>query len=517
MKAIHRLLFRYPNFHSYKLSLPTPSWNKFRRTFSALRPLTAQDVETMATLVDAKNIRHDANILADRNVDWTKHYTGNAKVVLLPENPQQVAAILRYCHEQRLGVVPQGGRTGLVGGGVATAGAEILLALDKMNHIQGLDETTGILTCQAGCILQNIQEYAAERQFLVPIDLGAKGTCQIGGNLSTNAGGQYYYRYGSLAANLLGLQAVLADGRVLDLKYSTPNLKDNTGYKLHQIFVGAEGTLGIITAVALQCVTRPASRQAALLACESFDQVLRVLRKARRELGEILGALEFMDQTVMKQLALAQHRIPLIRASGAANTIFPYYLLVETHGSNATHDAEKMQGFLESCLSDGHVVDGALAQDESQRLAFWELRESANPTFGSLGYGYKYDVTVPVTLWDDFCTALRQHLQDQLPSDITWIQGNWGHIMDGNMHWNLVTPGCSTLDTRVLNQIEPFLLEQVLARKGSISAEHGLGQAKNKYLPMVCSEATLQTMHQLKAMFDPHAILNPGKVLPPTD
>ena len=494
-----------------------------RRTLSTslLRSLTAADRHAFASMMDddAQHMTDDPAVLQQRNTEWTKHYQGAAKLVLFPETPAQISDILRYCHAQHLAIVPQGGRTGLVGGGVATAGAQLVLSLDRLNHIVDLYGNTGILQCQAGCILQTVQTYAAQRHHLVPIDLGAKGTCQIGGNLSTNAGGQYYYRYGSLAGNVLGLQVVLADGRILDLNYSRPNLKDNTGYKLHQMFLGAEGTLGIITAVALQCATYPVGQQTALLACASYDQVLQVLHLAKRKLGEILGALEFMDQTVVRLLLENVRRIPLVDSNSNnkdGGDAYPYYLLVETHGSNIEHDQDKMQSFLATLLEDGHVADGVLAQDESQRQQIWTLRESANPAFTALGYGYKYDISVPVAEWDDFCTDLRHHLTRTLPPDVTWTQGNWGHILDGNIHWNLATTGRHTLDPRVLEQVEQPLMDRVLERKGSISAEHGLGQSKNKFLPLVHSEATLQTMRELKQLWDPHGILNPGKVLPPT-
>ena len=199
----------------------------------------------------------------------------------------------------------------------------------------------------------------------------------------------------------------------------------------------------------------------------------------------------------------------------AVSDIFPYYLLVETHGSNETHDQEKMESFLESLLSSGVVADGVLAQDESQRQEFWNLRESLNPTFTKLGYGYKYDVSVPVSEWQDFCSELKQHLLESLPSDVTWEQGNWGHILDGNLHWNLATLGRDSLDPRVLEQVQTPLFDQVLGRKGSISAEHGLGQSKNCFLPRIHSEGTLEAMRELKKLYDPNGILNPGKVLPP--
>jgi FAD/FMN-containing dehydrogenase len=500
--------------HSYFV-IPTTRSGSFRRSYSSssLHSVSDDDLSVFRNLLGESHVNEDADILQPRNVDWTKHFQGNAKALLQPESPDEISEILRYCQSRNLGIVPQGGQTGLVGGGVATGGAEIILSLDRLNSIKGIHETSGILCCQAGCILQSVQDYAKDHNFLVPIDLGAKGTCQIGGNLSTNAGGQYYYRYGSLAGNVLGLQVVLADGRILDLNYSKPNIKDNTGYKLHQLFLGAEGTLGIITAVALLCPTHPSSVQAALLACDTYNQVLDTVQVAKTHLGEILGALEFMDQTVVNVLQDGGKKIPLLKNVSEGDT-FSYYLLVETHGSNHVHDQEKMESFLATAMENGTVVDGVLAQDEAQRQQFWRLREAANPAFGALGYGYKYDISVPVSDWNTFCKDMQQHLDNRLPQDVVWVQGNWGHILDGNMHWNLVTPGQAHVDQRILDAVEIPLFERVLACSGSISAEHGLGQSKNQYLPLLHSEATLHAMQELKNLWDPHGILNPGKVLP---
>ena len=488
-----------------------------QRLFTSLRPVQDRDVDIFRSMLGASHVLEDSESLEPRNVDWTRHYRGNAKVVLQPESVEQVSGILGYCQKESLGIVPQGGRTGLVGGGVATGGSEVILSLDRLNKIEQIDKTNGILRCQAGCILQNVQDFAKEHNFLVPIDLGSKGTCQIGGNLSTNAGGQFYYRYGSLAGNVLGVEVVLADGRILDLNYSRPNMKDNTGYKLHQIFLGAEGTLGIITAAAIVCPSYPSSQQAVLLAFETFENVLQALTIARAKLGETLGAVEFMDQTIVELIQQAGHRIPLVRneANDKESNVYPYYLLVETHGCVESHNVEKMEGFLETLMTDEFVVDGVPAQDETQRQHFWSLREAANPTFGKVGYGYKYDISVPVSDWESFCTDLRSHLADNLPSDVKWVQGNWGHIMDGNLHWNLATPGMDMVDPRVLEQVEDPLFDRVLSRHGSISAEHGLGQSKNRFLDRVHNQAALHTMRELKNLWDPKGILNPGKVLPP--
>lgn len=507
MKGIAILLQR--TVAARRVAMPA-AWRQWRTFSAAFQVPSREDCTAFCDIVGEKYVVQDPEVLEIRNTDWTKRYHGGATVLLQPDCVEQVAEILRYCQNHNIAVVPQGGNTGLVGGSVPRNNNEIILSLERMNKIQNMDENTGILQCQAGCVLQALQDYARERNHLVPIDLGAKGTCQIGGNLSTNAGGQFYYRYGSLAGNVIGVQSVMADGRILDLNYSRPNLKDNTGYKIHQMFLGAEGTLGIITAVALLCPTHPSSQQAVLLACETYDQVLHVLRTAKMQLGEILAALEFMDSSII-EVVQKDHSIPLVRDNG---DVYPFYLLVETHGSSAEHDQEKMETFLTNMLEDQHVVDGALAQDETQRAYFWTLRESTNPSFGSLGYGYKYDVSVPVAQWVDFVEETRQHLKQGLPSELSWLQVNWGHILDGNIHWNLTTPDCYTLDERIKEHLEPFLFDAVLKRGGSISAEHGLGQAKNKVLTKVHDDATLRTMRELKHLWDPTGILNPGKVLP---
>jgi len=478
-----------------------------RSLSSSIQPLRSpkdHDVAFFQSLLSDHGVVQDADVLQASNTDWTKHYQGQSSIILKPHSTKQVSEILRYCQQEGIGIVPQAGNTGLVGGSVPV-NKEIILSTEKLNTIHHLDEFSGILKCQAGCILQDLQDYCAERQHLVPVDLGSKGTCQIGGNISTNAGGVYYYRYGSLAGNLLGLEVVLADGRVLDLNYSRSNLKDNTGYKLHQLFLGAEGTLGIVTGVALLCPRLPLSRQAVFLACQTYEDVLAVLQTAKTRLGEILAALEWMDDNVVK-LVGEHHTIPIAGSNGSP---YPYYLLVETHGSNMEHDQAKMQDFLESTMGNGHVVDGVLAQDLTQVQAFWKIRESTNPIVGSLGYGYKYDLSLPISEFDDFIRTMQERLQG-------WnvINTNWGHVLDGNLHFNVTTPNIFKKDAAVLNRLEPFVLEQVLQRGGSISAEHGIGQLKRDKLFMVHKEATLDVMQRLKRMLDPTGILNPNKYLP---
>jgi len=406
--------------------------------------------------------------------------------------------------------VPVAGNTGLVGGSILAS--EVILSTRKLNKIQNLHATSDVLQYQAGCILQDLQEYVAAQDCILPIDLGSKGSCCIGGNVATNAGGQYYYRYGSIAANLLGLQVVTADGRILDLNYTSSNLKDNAGYKIHQIFVGSEGTLGIITGVSLLC--RPAlhSRQTALLACYTFSDVLNTMRIAKRKLGETLAAFEWMDGPIVELVGkMHSQPIPLLE-DDVDNKCYPHYILVETHGCETEHDEAKMEAFLETVTTDefAAVTDGLLAQDLPQSQKFWNLRESANPSAAAAGYTYKYDVSLPGSRFDSFIDEMNERLDG-----LDVLNTNWGHILDGNLHFNVTTVGRFEVDDKVLNMLEPFLFEAIHQRQGSISAEHGLGQCKNRYLPMIHDQGTLDAMRSLKSVFDPNGILNPGKLLPP--
>jgi len=472
------------------------------------KTLTTADIDHFRSIFgdeSSNGIVSEKEDLERYNTDWTRHWKGKSGLVLRPATVQQTAAILQYCHQEKLAVVPQAGNTGLVGGSVAVRD-EIVVTTERLNQIHSLDATTGLLKCQAGCVLQELQEYCSSKGHLVPIDLGAKGSCFIGGNVSTAAGGQYFYRYGSMSANVLGLEVVTGTGQVLNLNYSPqPHLKDNTGYKLHQLFIGAEGTLGIVTGVALKCPRLPLSRQASLLACASYSNVLQVLDAAKIALGETLAALEFMDETVIR-LVDEQYPVPVKTEDGS---FYPYYVLVETHGACAEHDGAKMEAFLEGCMTDGYVTNGVLAQDLSQLQSFWKIRESANPAVAATGYTYKYDISLAISDFEDWNREMQELL-----SGLNVLQTNWGHVMDGNLHFNVTTPGIFEKDSAVLERLEPALFDAVIRRGGSISAEHGLGQSKNGYLTKIHDDKKIETMRSIKALFDPNHILNPYKFLP---
>lgn len=409
--------------------------------FPHLSSPTADDAQKLLTLMDSRpgsimttllEDNNDSSSLEKYNVDWTGHYRGFASIVVFPKSTDEVSRILQYCNENSIGIVPQGGNTGLVGGSIPISSQEIVLSLEKMNSIKDDGDDCSILRADAGCILQDLQDYAAQKSCLVPVDLGAKGTCQIGGNLSTNAGGVYYYRYGSLHANVLGLEVVTPKGDVLNLGYNPlPHLKDNTGYDMKHLFIGGEGTLGVVTKIALKCPPLPVSRGAVWLTCTSLEKVVQILTIARTKmLSEILAAFEFMDSDVL-ELVQATHpsiRFPMEQSAGSGL----YSILIETHGSNYDHDMEKLESFLEVLFEKDLVTDGAMAQNLGQMEDFWNVRESCNPASAASGFVYKYDVSLAASDFGPFIDDVKILLEDisrtsNLGHDLRCV--NWGHII----------------------------------------------------------------------------------------
>jgi FAD/FMN-containing dehydrogenase len=460
-------------------------------------------------------IYNDPDLLEPFNRDFTSHYRGSADVVLLPASTRQVSDIVRHCHQRRLPIIPQGGNTGLVGGGVGGPG--VILSTRNMDQVVSFDADEGVLNCQAGCVLQNLQQSAASHGWLVPLDLGAKGSCQMGGNLSTNAGGVYYYRYGSLAANLLGLEVVIPDDAGSVLRLGSAMRKDNTGYKLQNLFLGAEGTLGIVTGATLQCHPLPKSQSAVWLVCPDFAGVLRVRHIARQILGETLAAMEWMDGTIAnmasKHIPWKARSLDFLASSVGPEERDRHHVLVETHGSNSAHDEQKMTAFLERVLDEQYATDGVLAQSLDQRESFWTIRESCNPAMASKGYTYKYDVSIPVASFAAFLRDIRDGLtRFETTTRDDMVVASWGHIMDGNMHLNVHRRNVHDPDPILSNFLDDLVFEQVTKLRGSISAEHGIGVAKKRYLSRVHDLATLRTMRSVKHLLDPHHILNPEKL-----
>jgi FAD/FMN-containing dehydrogenase len=459
--------------------------------------LSGKHVQHFQSILPSERIIIDADDVAAHNVDWLGMVRGASQIVLKPKTTEEVSAILKYCNAEKLAVCPQGGNTGLVGGSVPVFD-EVIISTSLMNNIVSLEELSGVLVCQAGCILENLDTYVSQYGLMMPLDLGAKGTCQIGGNVSTNAGGIRLIRYGSLHGSVLGIEAVKADGEVIDCLSSLK--KDNTGYHLKHLFIGSEGTLGIVTKVAIQCPPSPKAVNVAFLGLQTFDDVLQTFKEAKRGLGEILSSCEMMD---LLALDAATSSLKLQRPIGE----FPFYMLIETSGSNGTHDEEKLTDFLERSLASGVVCDGTVASEPSRIKLMWKLREGITEGLLHDGYVYKYDISLPHSSF----YAIIPELKKLLPADKVGRICGYGHVGDGNLHLNVTTP---KFDPAVLQLIEPFVFEWTSKLKGSVSAEHGIGFKKTQYIHYSKSQSSLNLMTNIKKLMDPKGILNPYKVLP---
>ena len=434
------------------------------------------------------------------NIDWMRKYRGHTKLVVKPATTTEVSQILKYCNDHMLAVVPQGGNSGLVGGSVPVFD-EIVINTSRMNHIRSFDEVSGTLVVDAGCILEVVDHFLAEKNYIFPLDLGAKGSCQIGGNVATNAGGLRLLRYGSLHGNVLGLEAVLPDGTIVD--DLSKLRKNNTGYDIKQLFIGGEGTIGIITGVSILCPQRPKAMNVAFFGLESFEMVQRAFREAKGQLSEILSAFELMDRQSQDLVHMVTRKK---RPLGGEH---PFYCLIETSGSNSEHDSEKLEKFLEHVMGEGIVSDGVLAQDETQIKSLWSWREGIPECLGHWGGVYKYDVSIPLSQLYQLVEETRDRLSSAglIGSDekfpVVDVVG-YGHMGDSNLHLNVAT---RRFDKKVEKTLEPFVYEWISKRNGSISAEHGLGIAKKPYIGYSKSGAMLRLMKQIKTLYDPVSCL----------
>ncbi|KAJ3817901.1 FAD-binding domain-containing protein [Lentinula raphanica] len=442
------------------------------------------------------------------NNDWMGKYRGKATTVLKPKTTQEVSEIVKWCNDRRIGIVPQGGNTGLVGGSVPLRD-EVILSLSNMTQVRSFDPVSGILVADAGCILQSLTDYVAPHNHIMPLDLGAKGSCQIGGNVSTNAGGLRLLRYGSLHGSVLGLEVVLPDGTILD-QLNTLR-KDNTGYDLKQLFIGAEGTLGIITGVSILTPPAPQASNNVILALPRFENVLPLYKTVKRQLSEILSAFEFIDRTAY-DLAVKHGQGRALSEEEVEGA--ECFVLVETSGGRREHDEEKLNDLLESLLeADEPLINtGVLAQNPAQFSSLWALREGVTEAVSKEGKAYKYDISVPLSTFKECVDRTREQLRSKglLNEDQVKAVIGYGHVGDGNLHLNVIAKAYTP---EIQNALEPFVYELVASHRGSVSAEHGIGAMKTHALHYSKDETSISWMRKIKAIFDPNGIMNPGKVL----
>ncbi|ALM54568.1 FAD-binding oxidoreductase [Halomonas huangheensis] len=437
-----------------------------------------------------------------REVDWLSKSHCRAAAILRPATPQQVQQIMQLCHEARQPVVTHGGLTGLVHG--AEAGPdELVVSLERMNAIEHIDPVAGTIHVQAGVPLQQVQEAAAAVDMQFPVDLGARGSCTIGGNIATNAGGNRVIRFGMMRQQVLGLEAVLANGDIVSSM--SPMLKNNAGYDLKQLFIGSEGTLGIVTRAVLRLQPAMPDVRTALLACPNFEALTALLPHLRQSLGGSLSAFEVMWQSHFALIAehSGRHNPPLA-------TDAPYYALVESLAIDAEGHQQGFDHALEQAFEQALIEDAVIAQSSNQRDALWAIRDDIEGLVESLAPLLAFDVSLPIEHMQDYVTRVEHELHTHYPQARLVV---FGHLGDGNLHLS-VGMGNDGDDTEgARHQIEQCLYQPLAELNGSISAEHGIGLEKRDWLHLSRSPAEMALMTTLKQALDPHGLLNRDKVL----
>ena len=440
--------------------------------------------------------------------DWRKRYTGKALAVVLPKTAQEVAKIVQLCAANQIAVVPQGGHTGFCGGATPDdSGKQIVLNLKRMNTIREIDVANQTITLEAGCILQAVQEKAAEQDFLFPLSLGAEGSCMIGGNLATNAGGTNVLRYGNTRDLCLGLEVVTAQGEIWNgLKGLR---KDNTGYDLRDLFIGSEGTLGIITAAVMKLYPLPISQWTTLVAADSVASTIALLNLFQKRATSLLTGFEMMTQ---ESLALNEKHFPQMANPLKGNP--PYTVLIELsdHESEA-HVRQLLETILEEAFEAGLIADAVIANSLAQANTFWQMREHITLAQAQEGANLKHDITIPLSALQSFIQETDTLMRLKYPG-VRII--NFGHLGDGNLHYNIAPPlGVDPKAFNLVNEkpIHELIYDQVERCQGSISAEHGVGQLKLDGLRAHKGEVAHDLMKTLKRALDPQNILNPHKVV----
>lgn len=471
------------------------------------KPLSADVLRQIQDVVGDKGWVSDPAAMEPYLTDHRGLYRGRSPAVVRPATTEEVAEVVRLCGEAGVAIVPQGGNTGLVGASVPHEhGREILLSLGRLNRIREVDARNDTLTAEAGCILAEVQAAAAEADRLFPLSMASEGSCQIGGVLSTNAGGTAGLRYGTARDLVLGLEVVLADGRVLDML--TGLRKDNSGYDLKQLFVGAEGTLGIITAAVWKLFPRPRQIETALAAVRDLEAMIELLVRARAASGDSVTAFEMIPRLGVD---LVLRHIP-----GAADPLdqrYDHYVLIELSSAQAEAPlARRLEDLLAGAMEDGLVLDAAIAASEAQRQGLWRLREAIPEAQGREGGSIKHDIAVPVSALPEFVARATSRVTREMPG-LRVVA--FGHAGDGNVHFNLTQPEGADR-AAFLEKWEFFnriVHDLAVELGGTISAEHGIGRLKRDELARYRSAIELELMRRLKSALDPKGIMNPGKVI----
>ena len=456
-------------------------------------------LDTLKNIFTPEWVKTDAGDLEAWGRDWTRNFEVAPSAVVFPATVDEVIAVTRLANERGLALVPSGGRTGLSGGAVASDG-EVVVSFDRMNRILGFDSVDRIVRCQAGVVTAALQQYAAERGLFYPVDFASSGSSQIGGNIATNAGGIRVIRYGLTRDWIAGLKVVTGAGEVLDCNNGL--VKNATGYDLRHLFIGAEGTLGFIVEADVRLLPPPPAQRVLVLGLSRAANLLRLLELAQRELT--VSAFEFFSELALAKV-IAHRRLKRPFAQPA-----PFYALIEF---DADADAENAALDLFARSTElGWVSDGVMSQSDAQAGTLWALREGISESIAPLT-PYKNDLSVRISEVPGFLEEIDRIVGERYPDfEVCW----YGHIGDGNLHLNILKPDDLSIDEFYArcHRISPTLFEAVRARRGSISAEHGVGLLKRDFLEFSRSPEEIGLMRALKAVFDPNGVMNPGKLFP---
>lgn len=464
-------------------------------------------LQHLTMLLGADCISTEPSALEAANVDQLRSYRGRALCIALPRSTEDVARLLKLCNALRIPVVPQGGNTGYCGAATPDAsGTQVVLSLRRLNAIRSIDPANYSMVVEAGCILADVQRAAAAAERFFPLSLGAEGSCQIGGNLSTNAGGVNVLRYGMMRELTLGLEVVLADGRVLSSL--TALRKDNTGYDLRQLFIGAEGTLGVITAASLKLFPAPRASATAFVAVPDPERAVRLLAHLRQASGDQVSSFELISAVALEMVT---RHVPGARAPLPGGS--PWFVLCElTSARPGEALTERLEQALSASVENELVTDAVLAQSERDRRDFWHLRENIPHSQRQEGTSLKHDVALPIDRLPIFVSRASAWLEAHVPEGFLVC---YGHVGDGNLHFNLSERRGLSSGALVARreEIRRVIHDLVRDEGGSFSAEHGIGQAKLAELERYSSDVELGLMRVIKKTLDPNGILNPGKVL----
>jgi len=430
---------------------------------------------------------------------WKMDEPLKARCLVMPKTTEEASKILALCNASNTPVVMHGGLTNLVGG-TESQGREVVLSLEKMNKISAVDTSSRTLTVEAGCILQSVQQAALDSDLLFPLNFGAKGSAQIGGIISTNAGGLRVLKYGMTRQLILGLEAVLADGTVISSLKTI--IKDNSGYDLKQLFIGSEGTLGVVTKAVLKLVEVPQSRCSAMVALDDYGEVVNLLKTVDKSMGGSLTGYELMWNNYYR-LATTP---PALNKPPLPST-YKYYVLIEVMGQDQKTDSDKLESVIQGAFESGMIKDAAFAHTQSDLDWFWSIREDVHAGVSQLTYDQHFDISLPVPVIGSVC----DEIIDKLVA-LPYCRGviTFGHVADGNIHFIV---GKTHQSPEIIHEINEIIYSPLKVNGGSISAEHGIGLHKKAYLHHCRSEAEIKLMETMKKALDPNGILNPGKIL----